>query len=426
MNENIVLTEYYSLEVGNSYSYEDYNTLLQQYNYYYSGQNEVRQSMYGIIVDAYIYGQDTLTLIREFEKGYESKLFIENGYQTILKGGTLPPRHRILNFNVRNTTLKLIRTNVDEPIDPTYKNKSIKLSGAIYNIYDSNYNYIKSVTTDEKGEAVVYDLPLGTFGIKEETPSYGFEPCEYFIDSTLLFGDTPKTEILYVIPIKKELNITNIYKVDNVEYYDSDINFELYKDNLLINTFGTDSNGKITTNLEYGKYTIKQLNSREGFDVEPEFELEVNELENNLNYIFIKEKNTEVENHNEDNSTEDNSTEDISNINEEQQNNEDNNEDNSNINEEEQNNEDNNEDNSDINEEEQNNEDNNEDTNLIEEVSNIEETETPITEEITETNTTNLVFETNNEITIDKLPRLSDTKDIFDILCENLLYYFCL
>ncbi len=290
INEPDYINENHTVEIGNYYVFQDLSMVLGQYDVSYFGNNLVESTSEGIYVEPKIKGNDVIYLEKTFYKPFESELFLEPGYQPVLKAGDISNKIRIINLDVKNTSIIFKRINKD--VNNT--NTVLKLEGAIYEIYDSNNNLVKTFNTNETGDAVIEDLLLGKYVIKEIKPSYGFEKDENVYEVSLDFGYVPITKEVYVSPIKKELTITNIYKLDGVEYRDSGIVFEIYKNNILYETLNTNEEGKISIYLEYGEYVIKQINSKEGFEKEPEFKVEVND-NNKLDFIFVKEKTKEID-----------------------------------------------------------------------------------------------------------------------------------
>ncbi|MDD4624176.1 MAG: prealbumin-like fold domain-containing protein [Bacilli bacterium] len=378
LNENYNFDEYYSFEIGNSYYIEYPKTSLPNYEYYYSGINNVVFDEYGITFNANYKTSTTIVLLRNFDRGYESKVFIEPGYQTIVKTGSLKSKKKTLNINVNNIDIYLKRINLGDT-----NNKYLQLNSAIYEIYDGNMNYIQNAITDEYGDAIIPNLPLGSYVIKEIQSSYGFEPYEENIYKTLDWGLTYNIIEVEVKPITKKISITNLYRINGIDYFDSNIKFNIYRDGNLIEELSTNNEGYVSTFLEYGNYQVTQVTSREDFELEPLFEIVINEFDNKLDYIFIKERNIE--------------TEDIR------------------INE-------------DIEEEniEINNENNQEE--LIDSINqdNIENIVENIP--IEQINiTTELEYEEKIDLDIKELPQLYENKNILEIICESLfvfLFYY--
>ena len=63
----------------------------------------------------------------------------------------------------------------------------------------------------------------------------------------------------------------------------SNIEFNIYdKDKNLVDTIKTNEEGITTINLKYGTYTIKQINTHEGYELNDEFKIEVKDNEDEI------------------------------------------------------------------------------------------------------------------------------------------------
>ena len=82
-------------------------------------------------------------------------------------------------------------------------------------------NYIQNSITDEYGDAIIPNLPLGSYVIKEIQSSYGFEPYEENIYKTLDWVLTYNIIEVEVKPITKKISITNKYRINGIDYLDS-------------------------------------------------------------------------------------------------------------------------------------------------------------------------------------------------------------
>lgn len=79
---------------------------------------------------------------------------------------------------------------------------------------------------------------------------------------------------------------------------ESNILFEIYDiNNILINTIKTDINGKAIITLPYGTYTIKQINTTEGYNKSNDITINIKDTEKETINIYdykIKVPNTKI------------------------------------------------------------------------------------------------------------------------------------
>lgn len=154
-----------------------------------------------------------------------------------------------------------------------------KLEGAIYGVYDTFDREIDEIVIGSNGVGVSSPLGLGIYIVKEKQAGIG-----YNIDNTTYKFTISKTN-LNLSKMVTEMAISStidIYKVLNdqktgVLTPEENITFEFYlkSSNELYSIITTDENGYATTELPYGKYIVKQINSTPGYEKNDDFEINV-------------------------------------------------------------------------------------------------------------------------------------------------------
>jgi hypothetical protein len=217
----------------------------------------------------------------------------------------------MIEFDVHGSEMTLNR--IDNKTHKNIPSGDASLEGAIYNIYDEDFNFIETLITDFEGKATIEGIYLRNYVIEEISPSKGYISNTYPFAVTISFGNTPTDVYIEAEVISKKLTITNIYKENDAYFYDDGIVFEVYKDNNWVKSLTTNNNGICDTYLDYGTYVVKQLNSKEGYEKVEDFEIFIDYKD--LEYEFITEKtisDTQVEedsdNNNEDDNTSDSDT----------------------------------------------------------------------------------------------------------------------
>ncbi len=171
-------------------------------------------------------------------------------------------------FDIELTKPKIVKTE---------RGTEDKLPGAEYNIYkdeneDGKYTegeeLVKEVgPTNENGEIIVTDLPVGKYvaietvapeGYNLDSDHLPFEVNPYTKDVTLASTDTVITSTLEINKIAKDDNqITGDKKgepLKNAYFNIYDINHKLLYENAK-----TDENGQINVVLRYGKYIVEEV-----------------------------------------------------------------------------------------------------------------------------------------------------------------------
>lgn len=144
----------------------------------------------------------------------------------------------------------------------------IKEDGAVFNIYDSNYNLYKTVETNNG--VIDISLPYGNYRVEQIEGIEGYTMSEPF-NIKIDVGSFNRYD-LYDELIKGDL-VLNKYSMDleTCEKEDGAV-FEIYKDNSLYGTYET-IDGLIDIKLPYGKYLIKQIKGMEGYKFVDDFEV---------------------------------------------------------------------------------------------------------------------------------------------------------
>ncbi|WP_075887936.1 LPXTG cell wall anchor domain-containing protein [Companilactobacillus crustorum] len=155
-------------------------------------------------------------------------------------------------------------------IDPDSK---VNLSGATFNLLDSNGNVIKEgLVTSENGEISVDELPAGDYSFVETQPPAGYELNPTPINFTVIAGQTTPVEL-----DKFNVATTVVNNTGNVTLTKTDVTtnellpgavYDLLdsEGNIIQSNLITDKNGQITvTNLEAGDYAFVETKAPENF-----------------------------------------------------------------------------------------------------------------------------------------------------------------
>ncbi len=156
--------------------------------------------------------------------------------------------------------MKLVKVDISD------KNK--KLAGAKFHIEDSKGKIVGELVTNEEGEVISKDLPIGNYTLVEVEAPKGYELLKEKI--------TVKVEKDAVVEIKignKKLpDPTGQFEIEKVD--DKDINLKLQgaifqvldKEGKEVARLTTDEKGKvISSQLVLGKYTIKEIKAPNGY-----------------------------------------------------------------------------------------------------------------------------------------------------------------
>ncbi|MFC9524477.1 collagen binding domain-containing protein [Bacillus cereus] len=151
------------------------------------------------------------------------------------------------------------------------------LPGAKFDVVDKDGKVVETIITDDKGEALSEQLPVGTYTLKEVEAPKGYE-----LSSSSVSVDVEANKVVTVDVLNKKIpeKVTGQFEIVKVDAEDktkvlSDAEFEVYKDGKKVDTLRTDKTGKvISQKLEPGTYTLKETKAPQGYKLLKE-EIEV-------------------------------------------------------------------------------------------------------------------------------------------------------
>ena len=151
------------------------------------------------------------------------------------------------------------------------------LPGAKFDVIDKDGKVVETIVTDDKGEALSKQLPVGSYTLKEVEAPKGYE-----LSSSSVSVDVEANKVVTVDVVNKKIpeKVTGQFEIVKVDAEDkakvlSDAEFEVYKDGKKVETLRTDKTGKvISQKLEPGTYTLKETKAPQGYKLLKE-EIEV-------------------------------------------------------------------------------------------------------------------------------------------------------
>ncbi|MDA2328446.1 SpaA isopeptide-forming pilin-related protein [Bacillus cereus] len=158
------------------------------------------------------------------------------------------------------------------------------LPGAKFDVIDKDGKVVETIVTDDKGEALSKQLPVGSYTLKEVEAPKGYE-----LSSSSVSIDVEANKVVTVDVVNKKIpeKVTGQFEIVKVDAEDktkvlSDAEFEVYKDGKKVDTLRTDKTGKVVSQkLEPGKYTLKETKAPQGYKLlkeEIEVVVEANKL----------------------------------------------------------------------------------------------------------------------------------------------------
>lgn len=182
--------------------------------------------------------------------------------------------------------LKILKVDAD--------NNEIVLENVEFELLDSNGKVVKTLITNEKGEAYANNLEIGKYTLRETKTKENYVLSEDEIKVEVKYGQV-ETLQLENEKIKGQIKIVKISEDDNLRNGKpkgtpiQDVVFEIRKeDGEIIQTLTTNEEGiAISDKLEKGKYIMQEVKSNEDYQInEKEFLIEIVE-DNKIEEITI-------------------------------------------------------------------------------------------------------------------------------------------
>lgn len=264
-NNNITIVE------GNEYILKDKNNILNEYN----SDRNISIKDNNLILNGLKKGNYTINLNRKDNSYKEPILFyLANNSQTLLKTGNLSNLNTKLSVNVINTSI--ILNKIDKDNSSFKPSGESSLLGSTFEIRNSDGELVDTVEVDNTGKAIINNIPFGTYTIKEikSGTGYNINNNEY----TISIDEKNPTDELTIENevIKKRIIIHKTYGDKTNKKPEANIQFNIYNSkNEFIKTIKTNKEGNAEVFLPYGKYTIKQLTTTDGYEFSDPINIDV-------------------------------------------------------------------------------------------------------------------------------------------------------
>ncbi|MDA2479466.1 SpaA isopeptide-forming pilin-related protein [Bacillus cereus group sp. Bce025] len=164
-------------------------------------------------------------------------------------------------------------------VDSNNDNKT--LAGAKFKIEDSKGKIVGELVTNEEGEVISKDLPIGNYIVVEVEAPKGYE----LLKDKIAVKIEKDTVVEIKIGNKKLPDPTGQFEIEKVDDKDSELKLKgavfqvLDKEGKEVSRLITDEKGKVISNqLAIGKYTIKEMKAPNGYTLlRDSIEIEITE-----------------------------------------------------------------------------------------------------------------------------------------------------
>lgn len=254
--------------------------------------------MYNVTTPGVYIDGNSLVITSEFRGGdivlerpnYNNESFLvytSGASQKMMSTGSIDLQNSVLRVNSIGGFISIDK--VDSVTQSHISRGEATLDGAIYALYDADYNYIDEYVTGSK--QIIENLPIGRYYIREIVPSVG-----YNCDNTTYAMDITKDSLYNHITfdeniIERRIDLFKVFASDTtgIMTTESGIIFEIYHDGELIDSIVTDNDGYASIILPYGTYIFRQVNTTDGFYKTDDFIVTVDSSDDRPIYKLISD-----------------------------------------------------------------------------------------------------------------------------------------
>ena len=285
-----------SMPINQTITINDVNGKLNEYSV--KETKNINASINGnsLTITATGIGEASLTISKSDTKFTVPPIVYFNDHsQNVFRLGAYDPI--TVNFRLSVFGGKVTINKIDKETNQQKAQGDATLQGARYGIYQENGNKVGTITTVNNGNATSGYLPsLGKYYLLEEASSTG-----YYVDNTKYYFDVTLDNLnpsvnVYEEIIKSKIKITKLDNENNSCLAQGDATLQgakygIYNSkNELVDTVVIGNDCTATSkDLPYGKYTIKELESSEGYYIDSN-SYEIHITNNNIVNVTSKEQ----------------------------------------------------------------------------------------------------------------------------------------
>ncbi len=268
--------------IGKTEIVTDKNNVLHLYKIKSQGDVSATISENNLMINTTNVGECVITLEKVSNRfGADPLIFYATDSQNVYLPGDLKPVVTKLNIKVLGGKVKI--NKLDFETEDNTPQGAATLEGATYGIYTDSGDKVSTITTDSNGQATSDYLPtLGNFYLKEESASNGYELDTRKYNFSISEDDLNPEINVYEKVIKLTYNLTKVIaqnETGDMQVEDGAKFIFVNKNGETVQEAITDSEGKLTVELPFGTYTVKQLTSKQGHEKVKDYTIDVTKTE---------------------------------------------------------------------------------------------------------------------------------------------------
>lgn len=279
-----------NMSIDSTINIIDSNNVLDQYEIIASDNLTVQKEKGELIVTSNDKaGSNTIKLLKKDNRHLAPPIiYVSNTYQNVLSVGSYDSITSSLN--IITETGKCEITKIDSDSKDIIPKPNTSLKGAVYDLYLDGKK-ITSITIGDNNKGYANNLKFGDYKLVEVQAGTGYQ-----VDKNVYYFsiDENNKEIKLLLEnsvIKNKIKIYKYYQLTESEKkLESGITFSIFNEQgELIKEITTNDDGTAEFELDYGKYTVKQKNTTDGYYKVDDFTIEVLENCDNVKEYYLND-----------------------------------------------------------------------------------------------------------------------------------------
>ena len=283
---------FYQVE-NNIINIEDTNHIL---NSFISNDSNIIIDNNKIISNYQKEGEYTVSLTKQDNYYNKPIIFFQSTQsQNLIETGDLNDIQVSFKLIIQKSNLTI--NKLDKENESNIPSGDASLDGAIYNLYNDKDELIQELKINNN-KASIENLNYGSYYIKEIKAGEGYQLDDEIHNLEITKENNNINITLYNKVIKGKLIINKKYGEENHLDNEENISFNIYNSKSdIVNTITTNEDGIAAIELPYGKYTIEQINTKDGYEKNNKIDFIIDSSEDKkliLKDLKIKVPNTYI------------------------------------------------------------------------------------------------------------------------------------
>ena len=254
---------------------EDKNNVLNNYIITNQEDNDIKIDGNKLIISKQEDEKEIIINLEKRDNIYKVNpiIYVSNTYQNLLSIGSYQPVESKISIKFESGSIKI--NKLDEESKSIIPQGEGSLVGAKFNLYYNNELY-NELVINEENIAELDKLPYGDYKLIEIESGNGYQinNNEYYFT---INENNKNIELdIYNKVIKRKVKLYKFIEDKDLLKKESNITFEIYnKDDILVKEVKTNEDGEVEFELPYGIYTVKQINTTDGYKKVKDFKIEI-------------------------------------------------------------------------------------------------------------------------------------------------------